>query len=173
MNSRERVIKTYNFQIPDRIPIDFCADEPVYDALIKKTGVKSQLELMEYFHIDFRWARPKWVGPEMKTSDGKRTDYFWIPREGVDFGYAVEHPLAHIKTIKDVENYNWPKPEYYDYDIYVEEAKKFKEEGYAVYGGHWGWFFGAATDLDGEVIGIHVGYMSDIDNVLEAIDSLE
>jgi len=28
-------------------------------------------------------------------------------------------------------------------------------------------------DLDGEVIGIHVGYLSDIDNVLEAIDSLE
>ena len=32
---------------------------------------------MEYFHIDFRWARPEWIGPEMKTSDGKRTDYFW------------------------------------------------------------------------------------------------
>jgi len=28
-------------------------------------------------------------------------------------------------------------------------------------------------DLDGEVIGIHVGYLSDIDDVLEAIDSLE
>ena len=28
-------------------------------------------------------------------------------------------------------------------------------------------------DLDGEVIGIHVGYISDIDDVLEAIDSLE
>jgi len=28
-------------------------------------------------------------------------------------------------------------------------------------------------DLDGEVIGIHVGYVSDIDDVLEAIDNLE
>jgi len=149
MTSKERVIKTYNFQIPDRIPIDFCADEPVYDALIKKTGVKDQLELMKYFHVDFRWARPKWIGPELKTIDGKRTDYFWIPREGVDFGYAVEHPLVNIETIKDVENYNWPKPEYYDYDVYLEEAKRFSEEGYAVYGGHWGWFFGAATDLVG------------------------
>ncbi|MHB1274862.1 MAG: uroporphyrinogen decarboxylase family protein [Candidatus Humimicrobiaceae bacterium] len=149
MTSKERVIKTYNFQIPDRIPIDFCADEPVYDALIKKIGLKDQLELMEYFKIDFRWARPKWIGPELKTVDGKRTDYFWIPREGVDFGYAVEHPLASVKTIKDVENYNWPKPEYYDYGVYLEEAKKFSDEGYAIYGGHWGWFFGAATDLVG------------------------
>jgi len=149
MIPRDRVIETYNFQIPDRIPIDFCADEPVYDALVKKMELKDQLELMKYFHIDFRWARPKWIGPEMRTSDCKRTDYFWIPREGVDFGYAVEHPLASAETIKDVENYNWPKPEYYDYDIYVEEAKRFREEGYAVYGGHWGWFFGAATDLVG------------------------
>ena len=30
----EKVIKTYNFQIRDRIPIDFCADEPVYDAFL-------------------------------------------------------------------------------------------------------------------------------------------
>lgn len=149
MIPRDRVIETYNFQIPDRIPIDFCADEPVYDALVKKMELKDQLELMKYFHIDFRWARPKWIGPETRTSDGKRTDYFWIPREGVDFGYAVEHPLTSAETIKDVENYNWPKPEYYDYDIYVEEAKRFREEGYAVYGGHWGWFFGAATDLVG------------------------
>ena len=37
----------------------------------------------------------------MKTQNGKRTDYFWIPREGVDFGYAVEHPLVHVETIKD------------------------------------------------------------------------
>lgn len=68
MIPRERVIKTYNFQIPDRIPIDFCADEPVYDALIKKIGLKDQLELMKYFHVDFRWARPKWIGPGAFTT---------------------------------------------------------------------------------------------------------
>ena len=34
MIPRERVIKTYNFKIPDRIPIDFCADEPVYNACL-------------------------------------------------------------------------------------------------------------------------------------------
>lgn len=149
MNSKERVIKTYNFELPDRIPLDFCADDPVYDELIREVGVKGQLELMEYFHIDFRWARPKWIGPEMKDSSGRRTDYFGIPREGVDFGYAVEHPLSDIKTIEDIENYDWPKPEYYDYEVYVEEAKRFSQEGYAVFGGHWGWFLGAASDLVG------------------------
>lgn len=149
MISRDRVIKTYNFEIPDRIPLDFCADDPVYDALIEKVGVNNQLELMEYFNIDFRWARPKWIGPQMKDLKGRRTDYFGIPREGVDFGYAVEHPLAGIESIDDIERYNWPKAEYYDYGVFAEEAKIFSQQGYAVYGGHWGWFLAAASDLIG------------------------
>jgi len=48
MNSKERVIKAYNFEIPDRITIDFCADDPVYNGLIEKIGLKNQLELMKY-----------------------------------------------------------------------------------------------------------------------------
>ena len=155
MNSRERVLKTYNFELPDKIPLDFCADDPVYDALIEKVGVKDQLSLMEYFNIDFRWARPAWIGPELVTSDGQRTDYFGIPREGVDFGYAKERPLANMKTPKEVEEYisnkenMWPRAEYWDYDVFTTEAKTFRNEGYAVYGGQWAWFFTAACDLVG------------------------
>ncbi len=149
MNSRERVIKTYNLQLPDRVPIDFCADNLVYNSLMEKVGVRSQLELMEHLHIDFRWAKPKWIGPELKTHDGIKTDFLGIPREGVCFGFAVRNPLADIETIKDVEDYNWPLPEYWDYDIYVEEAKRFWEEGYAVYGGQESWLLIAACDLVG------------------------
>lgn len=153
MNSRERVLKTINFQIPDRIPLDFCAVTPVYEELIKKLNLKNEFELLEYFHIDFRWAQPKWIGPELKDVDGNKTDYFWIPRKGIKFGYAIQNPLSHIKTIKDFEKYivnnNWPKPEYWDYDNYVENAKKFRNEGYAVYGGQYGWVFTAALNLVG------------------------
>jgi len=147
MNSKERVIATYNFELPDRIPIDFCAEESVYDALMKATGVKNQLELMKYFHVDFRWARPKWIGPELVDEDGNPTDYFGIPRGGEGFGYALRHPLAHVKTKRDVDAYSWPKPEYWDYDVFVEECTRFEQ--YAVYGGAWGWFFNAACDLVG------------------------
>ena len=90
MTSKERVLKTYTFQLPNRIPLDFCADEPVYDALIQNVSVKDGLELMEYFHIDFRWARARWIGPELVDEQGRKTDYFGIPREGERFEeYAV------------------------------------------------------------------------------------
>jgi uroporphyrinogen decarboxylase len=150
MNSRERVLKTYNFKIPDRIPLDFCAEEPVYNSLIERVGVNNGLELMNYFHIDFRWARPCWVGPTVKTDDGVERDFFGIPRRGRGVGYPVEHPLSHIESENDLGNYPyWPKPEYYDLDGYIEEAKKFKELGYAVYGGLFTWFFTLASDLVG------------------------
>lgn len=153
MNSRERVLKTLNFELPDKIPLDFCAEDPVYDALIEKVGVKDQLELLDFFKIDFRWARAGWIGPELKTPEGDRTDYFGIPRQGVLFGYGKKRPMAGVETVEDVEDYVknkfWPKPEYFDYDIYVEETKKFREEGYAVYGGHLAWLFTAAGELVG------------------------
>lgn len=147
MTSKERVLKTYTFQLPDRIPLDFCADEPVYDSLVRRVGVKVGLELMEYFHIDFRWARPGWIGPELVDAKGRTTDYFGIPREGEAFGYPAEHPLSYVKTKRDVDAYQWPRVEYWDYDVFVEECKRFEE--YAVYGGAWGWFFNAACDLVG------------------------
>jgi uroporphyrinogen decarboxylase len=150
MKSRERVIKTYNFELPDRIPLDFCAEEAVYKALIERVGVKDGLELMEYFHIDFRWARPQWIGPVLQTDDGVERDFFGIPRRGQGIGYPVEHPLSYIESEKDLINYPyWPKPEYYDYDIYRKEAAQFRDQGYAVYGGLFSWFFTLASDLIG------------------------
>lgn len=127
MISKERVFKTYNFESPDLIPVDFCADVPVYETIIEKTGVKDQFALMEYFHIDFRWARVKWIGLELVDSEGHPTDYFGIRREGEAFGYAGTHPLSHVRTKRDVDAYPWPKAEYWDYDVFVEECERFEE----------------------------------------------
>lgn len=147
MTSKQRVKKTYDFGIPDRIPLDFCADIPVYEALIKKVGVRDQLELMVFFHIDFRWARAKWIGPELVDEEGRTTDYFGIPRVGEGFGYAAMHPLSHIKTRKDIDTYPWPSTDFWDYEVFLRECEQFEE--YALYGGAWGWFFTAACDLVG------------------------
>jgi uroporphyrinogen decarboxylase len=148
MTSKERVLRTYNFQPADRIPIDFCACQEVYDRLCAHYGVGSGLDLMQTLHVDFRWARPKWIGPELKDAQGHPTDYFGIPRAGVgDFGYAVAHPLADVSSMAEVEAYPWPTAEMWDYDVYAEECRRFAE--YAVYGGGWCWFFDAAIDVVG------------------------
>jgi len=148
MTSKERVCRTYNFQKVDRIPIDFCACQEIYDRLCAHYGVATGLDLMQTLHVDFRWARPRWIGPELKDEQGRPADYFWIPRAGVgDFGYALEHPLANVSSAAEVEAYPWPTADMWDYDVYVEECQRFEE--YAVLGGGWCWFFDAAMDLVG------------------------
>ena len=148
MSSKERVTKTYNFERPDRFPIDFCACIVIYDELRDKLKCTDDLELMDTFHVDFRWARPVWIGPELIASNGEPTDYFGVPRKGVgDFGNATGHPLSHLKSEDDIKSYSWPEIDYFDYNVYAEECDKYEE--YAVLGGGWSWFFDAACDLVG------------------------
>ena len=149
MTSKERVLRNYTFQKVDRFTIDFCASTDVYARLRDCYGVKTDLELLELLHVDFRWPRPKWIGFPLTDKQGRPTDYFGIPRSGVgDFGYALVHPLAEASSIADVDSYPcWPTADMWDYDVYEKEAAQFPE--YALYGGAWAWFFDAACDLVG------------------------
>ena len=148
MTSKERVLRNYTFQSLDRFTIDWCACSEVYECLRNYYGLETDLELMKKLHVDFRWPKPEWIGPELVDEQGRPTDYFRIHRSGVgDFGYAVENPLANVASVAEVEDYPWPTVDMWDYDKYVEDCKCFDE--YAVYGGVWGWFFEAAAELVG------------------------
>ena len=149
MTSKELVLRNYSFQPVERFTIDFCACSDVYRQLREHFGVSSDLELMERLHVDFRYPKPDWIGFELTDSQGRPTDYFGIPREGVgDFGYAVENPLANVSSVAEVEAYPlWPTADMWDYDQYAADCASFEE--YAVLGGTWGWFFEAASELVG------------------------
>ncbi len=147
MTSKERVLRTYHFEKPDRVPIDFCACEEVYQRMQDHFGT-DQLGMLEKIHVDFRWARPAWIGPALVSEEGIPTDYFGIPRAGVgDFGYPLQRPLAHLESEKDLEAHPWPTAEMWDYEVFAEECERFEQ--YAVYGGGWAWFFEAAAELVG------------------------
>lgn len=146
--SKERVLRDCAFQPIDRITIDFCACKEIYDRLKAHYGLSDDLALMEKLHVDFRYPKPNWIGPALVDSQGRMTDYFNIPRAGVgDFGYALVHPLANVKSVAEVEAYPWPTVDMWDYDDYAERCRSFEE--HAVLGGAWGWFFEAASELVG------------------------
>ncbi|MGB9605634.1 MAG: uroporphyrinogen decarboxylase family protein, partial [Bryobacteraceae bacterium] len=149
MTSKERVLRNYTFQRVDHFTIDFCAESKVYELLRNYYGARDDLELMETLHVDFRYPKPEWIGFPLVDEQGRRTDYFGIPRGGAgDFGYALEHPLAHVRRIEELDEYpKWPSPDMWDYDRYAEDCARFEE--YAVLGGVWGWFFEAACELVG------------------------
>ena len=149
MTSKQRVLRNYTFQKVDRFTIDFCAESKVYAMMREYYGVADDLALMERLHVDFRYPKPNWIGFPMIDEQGRTTDYFGIPRSGAgDFGYAIEHPLAEVQSIAEVEAYpKWPSADMWDYDQYAKDCESFEE--YAVYGGAWAWFFEAACELVG------------------------
>lgn len=111
MISKERVLRNYTFQSIDRFTIDFCAESAVYAKLRAHFGVSDGLARMEKLHAGFRYPKPEWGGFPLVDEQGRRTDYFGIPRGAGDFGYALEDPLAGVRTIAEVEAYpKWPSP---------------------------------------------------------------
>ncbi|MCP5110250.1 MAG: hypothetical protein GY953_05390, partial [bacterium] len=143
------VLRNYTFQPIERFTIDFCACTEIYEQLRNHFEVADDLALMETLRVDFRYPKPNWIGFPLTDSEGRQTDYFGIPRNDVgEFGYAMEHPLADVSSIADIEAYPyWPTVDMWDYDQYAQDCTRFDE--YAVYGGCWGWFFDAACDLVG------------------------
>jgi len=148
LTSKQRVLRNYSFQPVDRFTIDWCACSEVYTRLKAHYAVVSDLELMEKLHVDFRYPKPTWIGPALIDERSRLTDYFRIPRAVVgDFGYALEHPLAYVTTIAEVEAYPWPTAEMWDFEGYAHACADFPE--HAVSGGAWGWFFEAGCELVG------------------------
>jgi uroporphyrinogen decarboxylase len=69
----------------------------------------------------------------------KRGKGFW--------GIALHTPLEHAETIQDVENYPFPKVEWFDVN-FTEEDKKFSQE-YSIMGGMWSPFWHDTMELLG------------------------
>lgn len=97
MNSRERVLKAVNFEIPDRVPIDLGSirasgiNAVVYDTMKKRMGIKTstrihdsmqilaelEVEMIERLHIDVLPLEPmtaKWARQD--ASDGVHKKLF-------------------------------------------------------------------------------------------------
>ena len=128
MNSRERVLASFNHRSPDRVSLDYCAMPEVTENLIKHLNVKDCDELLVRLGVDFRHIdnfgsiTPQYVGPELKTfEDGSYEDFWGCRRKKVEYQpdcfYPewVNPPLADATTVHDIENYRWPSPDWFDF----------------------------------------------------------
>jgi len=121
MNSRERILAAINRQPVDRIPTDIWATQEVWAKLRKHFG--ENVDICEELHIDSfgGWAEPEYVGPPLpKVPEGETVD-FWgkrhklVPHEGGAYNEQIFYPLAEVQTIGDLDNYAWPKADWFDY----------------------------------------------------------
>ncbi len=148
MTSKERVRRAIQHQKPDRIPAAFEAVEPVVEKLMKHYGYTDREQLFERYTIDTRYVFPKYIGPKLKEytdSQGRQVKQaFWGYEEtftvldGDTYGTTTFFPLNHVEMIEDVEAFNWPCVEWFDYEDLKEQCKGYKDKAIVV--GHEGPF---------------------------------
>ncbi len=133
MTPKERVLKALNHEEPDRVPFMYRDVPEVRERVKKDLGVTTDDELFEKLDIDFRWVGPEYVGPELELENGNKRDLWGVEwqftkfSDGAGYWNEVSHPLANAQTIEDLENYNWPQFDWYDFSKLEEQCDKYKD----------------------------------------------
>ena len=134
MTSKERVMKSMNGEKIDHVPL-FYRDVPEVEKRLKKDlGLKTRDEILEYFQVDFRWISPAYIGPDLgDPASGKKKNIF-----GVEFikcnsgGHGVywepiKFPLSEVEDPAELEDYQWPKVEWFDFSVLEEQLDRYKD----------------------------------------------
>jgi len=152
LNSRERVMRSLDKEVPDRIPMDLgttnCTTltKKAYENLKKFLGIEKETrfmmenfqvvfvdeEVLQILNIDTRGIHPRPIFQKEIIDDNSYRNEFGItfrmPQEGLYYD-MVHHPLAG-KSIEELKEYSWPKPEKsMDLKGLRETAKKLHDKG--------------------------------------------
>lgn len=143
MNSCERVLASLSHHQPDFVPADYLGTPEIEALLLKHFNVDSHDQLLECLGTDLIKVEPDYIGPELKKfNDGSFEDIWGVIKAPVanEFGAYNEStylPFSEMSTIEQVESYNWPSAEWYDYSTISAKCQNYK--GYAIYLGRPGY----------------------------------
>ncbi len=153
MNSRERVLTTFDHREPDKVP-RWCGSSPQFWDHAKKVLSLDDEGLRIRFGDDFRRITAPYIG-----TSGKEEAPFGIERAGVGYGMALSHPLADA-TIEEIGEFPWPDPNRVDLSRLKPPVSGLPSlvsglpspewfGNYAILGGDWSPFWHDVADLVG------------------------
>ena len=145
MTSKERALAAMAHQKFDRVPVDYWAHGEVNKTLMEHFGLEDYESLLCKLGVDFRVVRPRYAGPELKDNGGQPVGLFGVRSRGTYSAAVSNVPLKDATTVKEIEDYPFPRPDWYDYSGVAEECEKYSE--YAVVGGAWSPFFCTACSM--------------------------
>lgn len=133
MNCRERVLNTIKRSEVDKMPCNFRAEEPTLKRLYDYVGYSDYDRLLEELHIDIRYVDA--VAPPERDFGAFIQNYWgerYIYRKGEWGKYRDDLPgaLSGAKTLKELENFDWPTVDMMDYSLVRRQCEKYN--GYAI-----------------------------------------
>ena len=123
MTGRERIIAAAERRKVDKHPTSLRCTAEAQDALLQATRTASKQELYDHLGIDLRWISVPFIGPENRSLSplgGEGYDFFGCYNKAVanEFNTYYEityHPLGEMNTVAEIEGYDWPDPDWWDY----------------------------------------------------------
>ncbi len=137
MTSRERVMTTLCHRRPDRPPLNYHGTPETTQKLLDHLGLESAEDLLCYFGADMRYVAPRYVGPDaysgafgFATGGVDMWGIGWRPASNGWCTYyePVEHPLSQAKTVKQIEDYDWPRIDWLSIAHLKEDIRRFNQE---------------------------------------------
>jgi len=122
-----------------------CTPE-AWEALRNYLGVETNQQVLDTLDVDLRWVYLSFVGPEGRSAaplGSEGTDFWGCRTRKVvndfntyfDFDY---HPLAQLETAEQVERYDWPSLDWWDYEAIgpaVQEINQVEPRGVMFFAG--------------------------------------
>jgi uroporphyrinogen decarboxylase len=145
MTSKERVLTTLACRQPDRVPIDYFANEGI-DRRLKAhfgLGADAHEDLARALQVDFRGVQAPYRGPKLHADIPERgvavDDWgihrVWIEHASGGYWDYCDFPLREA-TEEQVAAWPLPSPDDYDYAVVREQCRRHAE--FAVYTGNAG-----------------------------------
>lgn len=126
MTSRERVRAAFEFTQPDHTPLDYFATPEIHAALEQHFGVKGDDAVRAALGADVRYVNPPYTGPHLPVyEDGSEMNMWGVIKKPTaneygDYMESANAPYADWTTIEEAEAFDWPSPDWYDYDVMPE-----------------------------------------------------
>ena len=122
MTSRERVQASFAHTQPDYTPCDYFATPEINQALMKHFSVDSEDQIRDRLGTDIRYVNPPYIGPELsRSADGSYMTIWGFRKrptanEYGEYDESVSWPYAEWKTVEEAEAFDWPSPDWFDYE---------------------------------------------------------
>lgn len=132
MNSRQRVLAASERQRPDRPATSMRFTPEALELMRLHLGLPKSdnllYDVLDELDIDVRWIPLPFIGPEEKATPvigGVGTDFWGVKyvraQTATNVYYEFSyHPLAQAETVEEIDNYDWPSLDWWDYGALPE-----------------------------------------------------
>lgn len=132
LTSRQRVMAAFEFSEPDHVPVWLGASPEWRELARRHLGLADDESLSLHIADDFRRVTAAYAGPEesrparnLQRGATYRTP-FGVERHGYGYGQPMSYPLAGADSVREVDAYPWPDPEWMDVSrIRCEASRRF------------------------------------------------